>query len=323
MKHIPKLIRRFLMVLCFATVATEPAMAQTDMDAIMMDKKNFCGGIMYGYSSWKNYWEGTLKRDNPNLGTVSTQSVAIMGNYGVSEKLNLLFSLPYIRTKASAGSLTGLKGLQDVSLYAKYMPLEKKVGKGTFSLYGIAGFSFPAVNYVADFLPLAIGLRSRVVTGRIMADYQVKRFFVTASGTYNYRNNIRIDRTAYYTTQMHLTNEVEMPDVISYNVRAGYRSPFLIAEAVFNNMITQDGFDIRKNDMPFPSNKMNMSTAGINIKYTLRHMPVLSIIAGGTTVLGGRNVGAATGVYGGVFYIIDFSHNKKPSSASGKTRDAN
>ena len=49
------------------------ASAQTDMDAIMMEKNAFCVGPMYAYSSWKNYWEGTLKRDNQNLGTVSTQ----------------------------------------------------------------------------------------------------------------------------------------------------------------------------------------------------------------------------------------------------------
>ena len=49
------------------------ASAQTDMDAIMMNKKQFCQGLTYDYSSWDHYWEGTFKRDNENLGTVSTQ----------------------------------------------------------------------------------------------------------------------------------------------------------------------------------------------------------------------------------------------------------
>jgi hypothetical protein len=310
-------------LLCVCTTLIKPAIAQTDMDAIMMDKKNLCGGFMYGFSSWKNYWEGDYKRDNQNIGTISTQSTAVMGNYGINEKLNIIFSLPYIQTNASAGTLKGMKGFQDLSLYIKYMPLEKKIGKGTLSLYGIGGYSFPVSNYVADFLPLAIGLRSKVITGRIMADYQRGKFFVTASGTYNYRNNIKIDRTAYYTTQMHLTNEVEMPDVISYNIRTGYRSNYLIAEAIYNNMVTQDGFDIRKNDMPFPSNKMNMGTAGINIKYTLKNLPALSLIAGGNTVLQGRNVGQATGFYGGVFYIVDFAHKKLKAAPNGKTRNDN
>ena len=67
------------------------ANAQTDIDALMMPKQNFCGGLMYGQSNWKNSWEGTFKRDNQNLGTVTTSMVNIMGNYGVTDKLNLLF----------------------------------------------------------------------------------------------------------------------------------------------------------------------------------------------------------------------------------------
>ena len=302
-----KQILRTLILMCICTAVLKPAVAQTDIDAIMMQKKNFCTGLMYSYSSWKSYWEGSFKRDNQNLGTVTTQSVSVMGNYGYSDKLNFIFNVPYIKTKASAGTLAGMKGIQDLSLFVKYLALEKTFGKNEFSLYGVGGFSFPLTNYVADYLPLAIGIRSKTVTGRLTADYQRGRFFATASGTYNYRNKIKIDRNAYYTTQMHITNEVEMPNVISYNFRTGYRSNFLIAEAVFNNMISQDGFDIRKNDMPFPSNKMNMSTAGVNVKYTLHKLPSLSIVAGGSTVLGGRNVGQAAGFYGGAFYIIDFA----------------
>ncbi len=316
-------INKALVLFCICATLIKPVRAQTDLDAIMMDKKNLCSGIVFNYSNWNNYWEGSFKRDNANIGIVSTQSIAVMGNYGVSGKLNLLFSLPYIQTKASAGTLIGMKGLQDLSLFAKYMPLEKNILKGTLSLYAIGGVTLPVSNYVADFLPMAIGLHSQIIIGRIMADYQKGRFFLTASGTYNYRNNINIDRTAYYTTQMHLTNEVEMPDVISYNIRAGYRSTFLIAEAVYNNMITQDGFDIRKNDMPFPSNQMNMSSAGINIKYTLHNLPALSIVGGGSTTLTGRNVGQSTGYYGGIFYILDFSKKSISSSASGKRRTSN
>ena len=33
--------------------------AQTEQDAIMMNKNQFCNGFIYTYSSWENYWEGT------------------------------------------------------------------------------------------------------------------------------------------------------------------------------------------------------------------------------------------------------------------------
>lgn len=301
------------LLLAAAGVVPVAASAQTDQDAIMMDKNNFCTGVMYNHSSWKNYWEGTFKRNNQNLGTVSTQMISVMGNYGVSRRLNLLFGLPYIATKASAGTLHGMKGVQDLSLWVKWMPVETGLGKGVFSLYTLGGFSTPLSNYQADFLPLAIGLRSTTFSGRLLLDYQQGAFFATASGTYTRRNNITIDRTSYYTTSLHMTNKVDMPDMVSEQIRTGYRSEYLIAEAVFSNMTTLGGFDMRKNDMPFPSNKMNAAVGGLNIKYTLKQLPGLSLIANTSYVLAGRNQGQAFSWGGGIFYIIDFSR-KTPNN---------
>ena len=295
-----------------------PSSAQTDVDAIMMTKNNFCGGLMYTSSKWDYYWEGTLHRNNQNLGTVSSQMIGIMGNYGVKDNLNILFSLPYITTKASAGTLAGQKGIQDFSLMAKWMPIEKKVGKGTFSLYALGGFSTPASNYVADFLPLSIGLRSTNATGRVMVDYQVKNLFVTASAAYALRSNITIDRTAYYTTEMHYTNKVWMPNTVNYTIRAGYRSSRLIAEGVADIWQTNGGFDITRNNMPFPSNQMNATKIGANIKYTVPKIEQLSLIANTMFTVAGRNIGQTTSISAGVFYIIDFNKKKKSETTDKK-----
>jgi hypothetical protein len=293
--------------------------AQTDIDAIMMEKNAFCVGPMYSYSSWKNYWEGTLKRENLNLGKVSTQMYGLMGNYGITRKLNALFSVPYVKTKASAGTLHGLKGVQDLSLFLKWRPIQKKMGYGRLSLFGIAGVSFPLTDYVADFLPLSIGLHSKTASARVMVDYQRGNLFATGSATYVYRDNIEIDRTSYYTTEMHYTNEVEMPNGANYNFRAGFRNQRLIAEAVVNNWTTLGGFDITRNNMPFPSNRMNATSVGINLKYVLPSLPELSIVAGGSTVVAGRNAGQATTVYGSFFYVFDLGRKTKPADKPAKT----
>ncbi len=306
-----------LFIFClFASIVQ--AKAQTDADAIMMTKNNFCVGGMYGYSSWKNYWEGTLKRDNQNLGTVSTQMIGVMGNYGISKRLNVLFGLPYVTTKATAGTLHGNKGIQDLSLWVKWMPIEKEIGKGTFSVYTVGGFSFPTTNYVADYLPLSIGLHSKNLTLRAMVDYQVGNFFATISGSYIVRSKVKIDRTAYYTTEMHYTNEVSMPDMSQFNLRIGYRTDRMIAEALVGQSNTLGGFDITRNNMPFPSNKMNMTTAGVNIKYNIKAVDGLSVIGGGNYTLAGRNVGQATAFNGGVFYILAFKGHKKATDNTPK-----
>ncbi len=108
---------------------------------------------------------------------------SLMGAYGVSDKLNVLFNAPYVKTKASAGTLHGMSGVQDLSLYVKWMPIEKEMGPGTFSLYTIGGVSIPLTNYTPDFLPLSIGLQSKTASARVMMDYQWNNIFATVSGT--------------------------------------------------------------------------------------------------------------------------------------------
>jgi hypothetical protein len=102
-----------------------------------------------------------------------------------------------------------------------------------------------------------------------------------------------------------------MPNVFSANFRTGYRSGKLIAELVVDNWTTLGGFDIRKNDMPFPSNRMEMTRVGLNSKYTFSKPASLSVIAGGDYVVSGRNMGQATAFHAGVFYIVDLKPKQK------------
>jgi len=313
---------RKLYLLLFISVSFfQKSFSQTDIDGLMMQKNFFCIGPTAGYSSWKNYWEGTSKRENLNMGRVSTTNFMLMGNYGITSKINLLFGLPYVKTKASAGNMAGQKGFQDLSLLVKWVAYQKHIAKGDLQAILIAGYSTPVSNYNADFLPLSIGLHSKNATIRLMADYQRGHWFATASYAYVSRSNVTIDRNTYYTTEMHYSSEVKMPDASQLNFRAGYRSETWIAEAIFNKWTTLGGFDIPKNGMPFVSNKMNATSIGLNVKY---ETPVdgLSIVANGSTTVAGRNVGQATGFNAGVFYILDFSKKKKKEKkADGKSEN--
>jgi len=288
-----------------------PVAAQTEFDAIMMNRNQFCSGLMYNYSSWDNYWEGTMKRTNENLGTVSMQSVMYMANYGITDKLNVMVGAPYVWTKASAGTLHGLNGVQDISLFVKWKPLSYNFNSHKLSLFVLGGFSAPLTDYVVDFLPMSIGLGSTNLTGRAMVDYQYKWFTATGSAAYVYRSNVEIDRESYFDTEMHLTNEVKMPDAMQYQLRTGYRGKYLIAEALLSNWTTLGGFDITRNNMPFPSNRMNSTQVGASVKYTLPSHTNLSFLGGMNYTVAGRNVGQATAYNVGAFYAFYF--NKKKS----------
>ncbi|MEO6188148.1 MAG: hypothetical protein ABIO82_05525 [Ginsengibacter sp.] len=282
--------------------------AQTDIDAIMMNKNQFCNGLMYNYNTWDHYWESTFKRTNKNLGTVNTQSVMYGANYGITDKLNVMIGASYVSTKSSAGTLHNSRGVQDLSLFIKWKPVIYSFGKNKLSVFFIGGFSTPLTNYQIDYLPLTIGLGSTNITGRTIVDFQHRRFTVTASAAYLRRSNVKIDRTAYFDTRMHLTNDVKMPDAAQYQLRTGWRGKYLLAEALVTNWTTLGGFDITRNNMPFPSNRMNMTTVGASLKYTLKQYTHLSLLAGANYTVAGRNVGQASAFNVGAFYAFYFKN---------------
>ena len=285
--------------------------AQTDADGIMMGKNLYCLGVMGATSSWTNYWEGTLLRTNDNIGRVRTNMIGPMGSLGITKNLNLLFSLPYISTRASAGQLKGFNGIQDISVWAKYRALRIKKNSSSFSIFTIAGINTPTNNYVKDYLPLSIGLGSSNLTLRGMVDYQYKNWFATASGSMVMRSNIKIDRQVYYTTQMIYSNQVEMPNVSQFNVRTGFRNKEIVAEVVYDQWTTLGGFDITKNNMPFPSNKMNQSRIGFNGKYEPAKWKGLSLTSAVFMTTAGRNMGKSNAVQFGAFYILNVAKKNK------------
>jgi hypothetical protein len=301
-----KTIFHLSMALVLSLVASL-AKAQTADDAIMMGKKQWCNGLTYMHSSWNKYWEGTTKRDNKNLGTVTTQSIMLMSTYGITDKLNAIVSVPYVWTNASAGTLHGLKGFQDIEMDIKYEFFSTKMGKnGNFSLFAVGGLSTPLQKYENDFLPMSIGLGSTNLSGRLTADYQKGIFFVTASSAFEWRSDVTIDRTSYYTDQIYYTNKVDMPNQLNSNLFIGIRKPNLIIQAQLLNMYTFGGFDIRKNDMPFVSNQMNMTSVGAHVKYFFPFAPNLAVVADADFTVAGRNVGQSQMYSGGLYYIVSF-----------------
>jgi hypothetical protein len=72
---------------CFCLLLSQTVCAQTESDAIMIPKNYLCAAGMYAHNNWDHYWEGTLKRENLNLGTVSSNIYNAVGG--------LWFKQPY------------------------------------------------------------------------------------------------------------------------------------------------------------------------------------------------------------------------------------
>jgi len=62
--------------------------------------------------------------------------------------------------------------------------------------------------------------------------------------------------------------------------------------------------------MPFPSNRMNMTSVGGNIRYRLKSFYGLEFSAGDEYVVKGRNVGQSNMIHGGLTYIFGLTKQK-------------
>lgn len=308
--------KKKLVLFCLICIG-EIVHAQSLTDGVFMPKNSFCGGLMYTHEQWRNYWEGTLKRENLNLGNVSTQSVNIMAVYGITNRLNVVLNTPYVWTHASAGTLAGMKGIQDLSVGLKFKAFDLSILGGQLVGSAIGGITTPLTNYTPDFLPLSIGLQSRTLFGRGMLYYQHESgLSLTIQGTYINRNNIKLDRIAYFTTQQINSREVAIPNVVNYSARAGYYTYRIAAEAFYEHNESLGGFDIRRNDMPFPSNNMDVTRLGLLAHYRFKALADVQIVAIAARVVSGRNVGQTSTFMIGLTKALDF--NKKPASGLKK-----
>jgi hypothetical protein len=288
---------------------TASARAQTIDDGMMMPARSLFTGVAYGHDGWDRYWEGTLKRENGNVGSVTTQSVTWSGTYGITDRLNVVAQLPYVWTRASQGTLAGQSGLQDVTVALKYRLLETEfTGAGSLRALLVASAGTPVTDYVPDLFPLSIGMASSRASGRATLMFSSKPgWFAHATGAYTWRGKVTLDRPAYFTDgQLHLSDEVVMPDVFDYTVAAGYMKPGLMVPLSFSQQITRGGGDIRRQDAPFVSNRMNVSRVDASVMYTLPRARPLAVRVAGAYAVRGRNVGQSTALTAALLYTFTF-----------------
>lgn len=283
--------------------------SQTLTDGLMMPKKSLCTGLMYTHDQWTNYWEGDLKRDNGNIGKFTTQSLTWVGTYGIIDKVNIIVMAPYIKTNAGSGTLHGMEALQDLSVGLKYNFFRKKFEKSAFRTFAVLNLSTPLTDYTPDFFPLSIGTHTTNLSYRLTAHFKIEQgWFVNASTAYTWRSNTTLDRPAYYNNNdLYLTDEVEMPNLFDVFVSMGYHKGPIQAELNYIQQNTLGGGDIRRQDMPFVSNRMNAIKVGALIVYYLPKPRGLALRGSGSYTVAGRNVGQSNTLMAGALYTLKFS----------------
>ena len=281
--------------------------AQTLEDAELLQPRQAAITIMYGHDAWDQYWEGSLKRANGNIGTITTSSITSTVGYGVNSRLTLFASLPYVTTEASQGVLRGMQGRQDFTFMAKYRVANPLIaGRARLKLLAVGAAGVPTSDYTPDFLPMSIGLHSKSLTARAAAHLQDRTgWFIDGFGERMWRANVTLDRSSYYTNGQWIeSNEVAMPDVAVYRATFGWQREAWCIPVGITAQRTLGGGDIRRQDMPFVSNRMNFTAAHAELMYYLPRLAGLRLDLGAAHTLSGRNVGQSTTIMTGLTYAF-------------------
>lgn len=278
--------------------------AQTPTDAIMMSNGQICIAAMYGHESWDEYWEGTLLRENGNIGTFTRQTIMPMIALGLGDRLNVIAAVPYVFTKSSGGYLVGEKGFQDAGLWLKATAIDVHTNPGDLTLHAVLGGTIPISQYVEDYAPYSLGLGCGDLSLRGILQYKLHAGpYLRGHAAYHLRSNANIERDYYYTTHGVYSDEVDMPNAVTYGVTLGswFLNDMLKVEAMYDGMNTLGGFDIRRQDAGFPSNKMIFTRIGGGFQVFPGHSG-FGVLGSVQQVLTGRNVGKALSFNAGLTY---------------------
>ena len=295
----PRLAAPSLLVLL---LAARPAEAQSVGDAVVLPSRFGYAMVEYGLDRWDRYWEGTRLRSNANVGTLTTRTVGVGVGYGLTDRLTVVASLPYVSTEASDGVLQGMSGMQDLTVALKYRALRTRTAGGTL-VQGlvVAGAAAPTTDYTPDFLPMSIGLASRRALARAAVRAEGRAgWFVDGGLGHTWRSTVTLDRPAYYTDgRLVLSDEVAMPDVVDWSATAGWQARGVRVPVGVSGQRTLGGGDIRRQDMPFVSNRMDFTRVHAQVAYQVPRV-MLDVHVGGSQVVAGRNVGRSTQLVAGI-----------------------
>ncbi|WP_243765933.1 hypothetical protein [Polaribacter cellanae] len=271
--------------------------AQSPVNGFM--KKSGEGSVVLSYSK-ESYSKVFLVPNEingvPTFNDVIISSVSFFGEVGVSDNFNVVLNVPYIRAEGNAsdavlannGFENERKGVQDLKVYAKYRFHTINFEKSTLDFIGAAGIETPIGNYNADEdlqSIIAIGNQATTYNAFGIATFKLQSgFFTTGQLGYSVRSN-------------------EVPNALLSELKIGYAASKFYVDAFVANQLSDDsGVDILGEGFTgfFPATRVNYTRIGVNAFYPFTKE--IGVTAGTNAYISGRNLGKATGFYGGLVY---------------------
>jgi hypothetical protein len=150
-------------------------------------------------------------------------------------------------------------------------------------------------------MPMSIGLGAKTLLARGIISYNVtKNIYLSSSIAYQARSFVKADRDAYLSgSKLYNTDQVPVPDAFDAAFRVGYLKKDNQLELFAEHFSCTKGDDILRNNMPFLTNDMTMTSVGMYGKYQPKSFGVNARVA---YVVDGQNVGQSTTLSVGLLY---------------------
>lgn len=292
------MIKKNLLSVIVFTILTTSIYAQSPVNGFMQGKGKGNVVVSYGIEKYDKVLLVPAEIDAvPVFNDVELSSASLFATYGITDQLDVVVSLPYISAKGNASEavLTNLNfentrsGVQDISVFLKLSPdaFKCNIGSSSLSFIGAVGVKTPVGDYRADEglqSIIAIGNRGTTLSTIAIAMFKTK-MGIFATGQFG---GVMAAKT--------------VPDAYISEIKLGYAASKIYVDAFLANQTSTGGVDILNAGFTgfFPVTKVNYTKAGLNL-----YVPIIQsvgIAAGASSIIDGRNIGKATGFYGGLVY---------------------
>jgi hypothetical protein len=225
------------------------------------------------FDSNDQFWVGTEKVSVPELGTVDTFSASLWWRHGLTERLTLVSSVPYVDVEGDGTENLSDSGAQDLSVFLQWRAWSGTVGQARHSIALGVGGRTPVSDYEGD-SPISLGDDTTDALLRAVWLAQLGRWYVSTQTGWDVRGE-------------------DAPDGLPLAVTAGRSFGRITPSVTWYRYWADGGTDIGDPNFTFPSNKDEFER--IAAKVFARVNPRWGLAVGAFTTLDGRNSGDTDG----------------------------
>lgn len=280
------------LALLLTVLFTQQTIAQAIIDGFITPKNKGSISLSFSHENYDEFFLAAQRMDAPGRlgGQITTQSIGLYANYGITDRLNVVLNLPYIIAQGDGnenipqddGSFQDqqIQDFQDMAIYLKYQAYEHSFDAGHLSLIPALGFGTPLSDYAADDL-LSVGNGATFFDMRGIVHFKAKNgLFIEGQAGHSFRSD-------------------EVPDAWVFAGKMGYAHEKFYVDFGFHTQISEsDAPDIGQ--AVFSAARVNFTQLSLSAYYPV--LPSVGISVGVGQYIDGRNVGLATRFSGGVVY---------------------